>query len=163
MKRTLLIFVVVVLALAVGYFVGTVNAMMGEKFAIIGNTIGGDENLESRFGDGDSRESFDSFIHKFIADSVFQLERIQFPLKTLANVETGSDAGLIKKQDWKIVRLFGNHGYRSQIYDNFKKEMRDTNERLFCWEGVENGVYVEYRFIRVNGRWFLTEYNDFSD
>ncbi|MCZ8023656.1 MAG: DUF4348 domain-containing protein [Cytophagales bacterium] len=111
-----------------------------------------------------SKENFDNFIYKFIGDSLFQLDRIKFPLKSSIQTDLDeADTTAIEKKDWKIVRLFGREEYRPQIYDNFNRELRDTDERLFCWEGIENGIYVEYKFQRLGGLWYLTEYNDFSD
>lgn len=111
-----------------------------------------------------TKEKFDDFIYKFIADSLFQLERIKFPLKSSTQTDLDEvDTKAIEKKDWKIVRLFGTEEYRPQIYDNFERELRDTDERLFCWEGIENGIYIEYKFQRLGGLWYLTEYNDFSD
>jgi hypothetical protein len=42
-----------------------------------------------------------------------------------------------------------------QIYDNFNGELRDTDERLFHWKGVETGVNVKYFFKREGGKWYL--------
>ena len=111
-----------------------------------------------------SKENFDSFLYKFISDSIFQLERIKFPLNSSIQTDLDEvDTKLIEKKNWKIERLFGREEYRPQIYDNFNRELRDTDERLFCWEGIENGIYVEYKFQRLGGLWYLTEYNDYSD
>lgn len=110
------------------------------------------------------KKNFDNFIYKFISDSLFQLDRITFPLKSSVQTDSGEeDSTLIERKDWKTVRLFGQEEYRPQIYDNFKRELRDTDERLFCWEGIDNGIYVEYKFQRLGGLWYLTEYNDYSD
>jgi hypothetical protein len=108
-------------------------------------------------------EDFNDFILRFITDSSFQLDRVKFPLKSQQWDLDEVDSTRIEKKDWNVVRLFGGEQYRSQIYDNFNKEMRDTDERLFCWEGVENGINVEYRFNRIDGLWYLTEFNDYSD
>jgi len=53
--------------------------------------------------------------------------------------------------DLKTIRLFWRDEYRPQIYDNFKREIRDTDQRLFCWEGIENGINIEYKFSRIEG------------
>jgi hypothetical protein len=60
----------------------------------------------------------------------------------------------IELADWKIIRLFGTEQYRPQIYDNFNGELRDTDERLFCWIGIENGIYGEYYNVSTI-RWTL--------
>lgn len=53
--------------------------------------------------------------------------------------------------------------YRPQIYYNFDGKLRNSDQRLFCWEGVENGICVQYKFQRLDGLWFLIERNDFSN
>jgi len=164
MKRTLLIIIVSLVSLGLGYFIGTIKKSVDEKFAIIDEMTEANEKEKIEFTKDKSKEDFDSFIYKFIADSVFQMERIKFPLKNSVQTDIDNlDTTSIQRSDWKIVRLFGNDKYKPQIYDNFEREMRDSDERLFCWEGIENGIYVEYKFNRLSGQWFLTEYNDFSD
>jgi hypothetical protein len=164
MNKTLLIIIVSLVSLGLGYFIGTMKKTVDEKFADVDDIIVANEKEKIEITKDKSKEDFDSFIYKFIADSVFQLDRIKFPLKTSVQTDIDNlDTTSVKKSDWKIVRLFGNDEYKPQIYDNFKREMRDTDERLFCWEGIENGIYVEYKFNRLGGQWFLTEYNDFSD
>lgn len=156
MKRTIVILTFILVAFGLGYWTGTMKKLVDEKFDTVTDAIEASKQT--------TKENFGDFVYRFIADSVFQLERIKFPLKSSIQTDLNEvDTKAIEKNDWKIVRLFGNEEYRSQIYDNFKRELRDTDERLFCWEGVENGIYVEYKFQRLGGLWYLTEYNDFSD
>jgi hypothetical protein len=156
MKRTIIILTITLVAFGLGYWTGTIKNMVDEKFDIVTEAIEASKQT--------AKEKFDDFVYKFIADSSFQLERIKFPLKSSIQPDLDEvDTKALAKKDWKIVRLFGQQEYRPQIYDNFKRELRDTDERLFCWEGIENGIYVEYKFQRLSGLWYLTEYNDFSD
>lgn len=109
-----------------------------------------------------SKENFDNFLLRYTADSLFQLERIKFPLKSLIlNDLDGVDSTLILKKDWKIIRLFRQD--RLQIYNNYKKELGDTNERMICYEGIDSGINIEYKFQRLSGLWYLIEYNNFSN
>lgn len=149
-----IIFGLIILAASflLGYKVGQVklfmNSFAGEQIQAVDNS---------------KNEDFNVFLDRFIADSLFQLDRIKFPLKSQQWDSDEVDSTRIGKGNWKTVRLFWGEEYRPQIYDNFKREMRDTDERLFCWEGIENGINVEYRFNRINGQWYLTEFNDFSN
>lgn len=159
MKRNLIVVTIALVSMGLGYFFGTVKNSVDEKFAIVDSELSKLDTLQKITGA--KKEDFNDFIYKFISDSLFQLDRIQFPLRSaLADSE---DFGTIKKTDWKIVRLFGTEEYKAQLYDNFKGQLRDTDERLFCWEGVENGVNVQYWFRRIDGLWYLTGYMDFSD
>lgn len=166
MKRTLIIVIIAFVSLGLGYFIGTVKSSVDEKFATIDNVISTLDTLQEPKGTRNAKsgkEDFDNFILKFISDSLYQLDRIKFPLKSQQWDFDEVDSTRIEKNNWKTVRLFWGEEYRPQIYDNFKREMRDTDERLFCWEGIENGINVEYRFNRIKGLWYLTEFNDFSD
>jgi hypothetical protein len=163
-NRLVLTIILSLVTLGLGYWIGTIKTSVDEKFAIVDDLVEEVEEESNGASMDRSKEDFESFIYKFIADSIFQLERIKFPLKN--SIQTGInevETSSIKRSDWKIERLFGRNEYKAQIYDNFEREMRDTDERLFCWEGIENGIYVEYKFNRIGGQWFLIEFNDFSD
>jgi hypothetical protein len=151
--RTIIILIIALVAFGLGYWTAIIKKSVDEKFDIVTEAI--------ETSNQTTKEKFDDFIYKFIGDSLYQLDRIKFPLRSMQ--ADSEDYGTIKKEDWKIVRLFGTEEYKAQLYDNFKGELRDTDERLFCWEGVENGINVQYKFRRLDGHWYLTEYNDFSD
>jgi hypothetical protein len=153
MKKTLIILTITFVAFGLGYWTGTIKESVDDKFDVVTEAI---ETSKQP-----TKENFNGFINKFIADSLYQLDRIKFPLRSMK--ADSEDYGTIKREDWKIIRLFGTENYKAQLYDNFKGELRDTNERLFCWEGVENGINVQYWFRRIEGRWYLTGYFDFSD
>ena len=165
MRSIILILVGLILSFTLGYWVNEfadfADAMGKDQVGLY--TLEKDSTGQVVLNDN-SKENFDNFIYRFISDSLFQLERINFPLKSSTQTDLDEeDTRLIEKKDWKIVRLFGQEEYRPQIYDNFTREFRDTDERLFCWEGIENGIYVEYKFQRLSGLWYLIEYNDYSD
>jgi hypothetical protein len=165
MKTTLIIVTVALVSLALGYFIGTVKTPVDEKFAVVDSELNRLDNVHETTDRGNrtGNEDFDHFILKFISDSLYQLDRVKFPLKSQQWDSDAVDSTRIEKEEWKNIRLFWGDQYRPQIYDNFKREMRDTDERLFCWEGIENGINVEYRFSRIKGLWYLMEFNDFSD
>lgn len=159
MKKALLLILACTISLTIGYWIGYML-----PFA---EGVNNDARKNIIFTDSvklyETQENFNSFIDKFISDSSFQLERIKFPLisSTLKNADQ-VETKLIQISDWKITSLYRNEAYKSQIYDNFQNEMKNTDERVFCWEGVENGIYLEYKFKRINNEWYLVEYNDFS-
>lgn len=165
MKRILVIIVVALTSLSAGYFIGTIKSNVDEKFQLMDKIITTNDSLNASTKSvySNDQEDFNDFIYRFISDSLFQFERIKFPLKSQQWDLDIVDSTRIEKAAWKPVRLYWGEEYKPQLYDNFNKEMRDTNERLFCWEGIENGINIEYRFSRINGLWYLTEFNDYSD
>jgi hypothetical protein len=166
MKRTLITLTISLVTFGLGYWTGVIKKSVDEKIEIVDEAI--------KTADNSNNEDFSEFIHKFITDSSFQLERIKFPLKSeRLPIPTDSDplpepvSILIQRTDWKANKLFRGELFKVEVYNNFQKEFQDTDERLFHWEGlmngINNGVNIEYKFQRVGGLWYLTEYNDFSD
>lgn len=40
--------------------------------------------------------------------------------------------------------------------------LRKTNERVFVWSGVENGIFINSYFKRIKGKWYLVKKEDLS-
>lgn len=118
----------------------------------------------SRINDQNKNEEFESFLDKFGSDSLFQINRIKFPLEYVAlNYDTYDEIKTtINKKDWRMDYLFMNAEKRSQIYNNFSLSLKDTDERVFCWHGVENGINVLYFFKRIERKWCLVKFEDTS-
>ncbi len=116
----------------------------------------------------DYDNNFDTFLFKFATDKDFQLERIKFPLvfRTWENPEEIGGKIITKsvdKEHWEHDYLFANDNYRPQIYDNFEGKLRETNERLFQWIGIETGVNVKYYFKKLDSKWFLIKKEQLGD
>jgi hypothetical protein len=114
------------------------------------------------------KENFNSFMYQFGSDSEFQKSRIHFPLEfiTWANpYEIGGeiDTLYIEMENWEHDYFYMNQSYRPQIYDNFDGVLKDTDERLFQWIGIETGVDVKYFFKRIDGKWFLIKKEQLGD
>ncbi len=114
------------------------------------------------------KEDFNLFFFQFATEKEFQLERIKFPLEFVTwknEDEAGGEILItrIKKEEWQHDYFFMNENYRPQIFDNFKGELNDTDERLFQWIGTETGVDVKYFFKRIDGEWFLIKKENLGD
>jgi hypothetical protein len=112
-------------------------------------------------------EDFDNFLFNFAWDSTFQIERIKFPLKyvKLDTEDYSNDTTSIHIGEWEHDPLYLELklSFYSQVYDNFAAELRDTDERVFAWRGIENGINVKYYFERIVGKWYLIKKIDLSD
>ena len=97
-------------------------------------------------------ENFDTFIYHFSSDSVFQASRIQFPIEkvSLSYDHIEETTSEIPKTEWNHNYLFMNSSLRTQIYDSFEKKLKDTDERVLSFLGVENGLEVYYYFKRLS-------------
>ena len=104
-------------------------------------------------------------------DKDFQLERVKFPLPHVEWImddkmqEEIKDTTYLKRINWRHNSFYTGHFEAIPvIYNNFEgEELTDTDERLFRWQGVENGIHVNYYFNRVDGKWYLTLEEDFSN
>jgi hypothetical protein len=111
------------------------------------------------------KEGFGIFYDKFFRDSTFQISRIVFPLKWHCESPTyDSKDSLIEKANW----VYSNYSvykneFNIQIYDNFQKNFRNTNERLVSFEGVECGINLNLYFKLIHNKWYLVKIIDNSD
>ena len=69
---------------------------------------------------------------------------------------------VITKENWKFDCIYINDQYVTQTYDNFNMNLRETSERVISFEGVENGISIQYYFRRLDGLWLLVKYVDGS-
>ena len=111
-------------------------------------------------------EDFDEFFYKFMIEPDFQLSRIKFPLEHMGfkdgNPDEETVTSYITKDQWKHNPYYLSESFIPVIYDTYEMKLRDTDERVFVWSGVENGIYVTSYFKRIQGKWFLIKEEDFS-
>lgn len=105
----------------------------------------------------DSVEKFDAFFERFKRDSVFQLSRIQFPLKNTLNSDDEKEIKTIDKKEWNYTNFM-----------NIKKLILSktsiSRSRVSVMLQIEDtGVNVTYNFDRKEGLWTLTSIIDESD
>lgn len=112
------------------------------------------------------KENFIQFLEEFSLDDKFQLSRIKFPLLFICLNESFADmdTSYIELTEWKPRYFCFGPDQTSfyQIYDNFQHKLRDTDERVFAWHGIGNGIKNFLYFKRIDGRWFLVKEEDFS-
>jgi hypothetical protein len=106
-----------------------------------------------------SKEEFMEFLERYSQNDEFQLSRTKFPLLYVSWDETFTklDTSYTEKSNWKI-RHFNFEPDRqsySQVYDNFEHKLRDTDERVFAWHGIGNGIRIFLYFRRIEGCWYL--------
>ena len=106
-------------------------------------------------------ENFKTFWKSFVADSVFQKERIQFPLTYIyyqyGEIEEEHDDLITEKitaDDWWFLILEDQYSK-----NKFKKE----NDKYIVEQvGIENGIYIIFTFAATDGKWYLVRIFDHS-
>lgn len=111
----------------------------------------------------ENKEDFYSFLGKFCKDSVFQKQRIHFPLDMNY---LDDDYNTVKEnwnqEKWKFSRIYYYCDSISNLYYDFQRTFKDTDQRILIIQGVENGINEQLTFERINGLWIMTKYENYS-
>lgn len=103
--------------------------------------------------------NFDIFFEQFQKDSLFQLDRISFPLKKeFYNTDKEFfDKMLIKKEEWAYTDF-------SLLSREYLKELTRLSENKYSYniQIVDTGISVNYIFEIQDGKWYLVEIQDES-
>ncbi len=129
------------------------------------NTETDKTNADSFVAKVDTREDFQSFLTKFQQDSIFQIERIEFPL-TVSIYESGSymdhSDNVIDLQSRNVI--ISKREWKYQNFSAFIKLFSEINENECKMElQIEDtGVSVNYIFRNNNNKWYLVKIVDES-
>jgi len=112
-------------------------------------------------------EVFDHFIVQFFALEEFQRERTILP-REHSRYHSGQDTILteiITEKSWQVLKdeaLVNSHYFR-RIYENFELRREPTGQRVYAYQGNENGKDIRYYFELQNGKWFLLRSENLSN
>jgi len=133
------------------------NSRKTQSFKIQNNN----KNIESEFY---------SFFDKFKSDSVFQVNRINFPLeveiyqKTNENGEDLFSKTYIKKEQWRYEPFNWDSTYIVRRLDKYTQRFEVRNDTTTIhYEGIDNGINYMLIFIKRNGEWYFYKHFDLSD
>lgn len=113
----------------------------------------------------DKKEDFSSFFYNFSKDSVFQKERIIFPLKySYEDIDSGLINELLDNNKWFYIDFNKDKSAKNNNVDAFEVIVKKISENKIKYirKGIDNGILVEFYFIKINDKWFLVSVNDFS-
>lgn len=101
-------------------------------------------------------QDFDVFYAQFHADSLYQIDHIQFPLQGVSSrPEEHTPSFRWQKEDWRMHRRFDEGN------SNFRSEFTSIGDDLIIERIVHknNGYGMERRFSRLDGQeWSLIYY-----
>lgn len=111
-------------------------------------------------------EDFSAFFEKFTTDSLFQVERVKFPW-TLMTWEIDEDAPIkesIHIEDWRFAPFYYEDSYSTRQTDAYTQEIKHYCDTVKIEiRGVDNGIFINYEFIKDNNEWFLVSAKDYSN
>lgn len=104
-------------------------------------------------------EEFSNFIEKFSKDSIFQINRIHFPL-TIQLLDDNFELVdfSIDKDDYLILNFI----HPSDFVEFKQKSIVNENDAFIEVRGTGNGIMIDYLFEKINGKWQLKSWIDKS-
>jgi hypothetical protein len=110
-----------------------------------------------------NNENFYSFLSSFCQDSIFQKQRVQFPIKiTTLNDDFEPVNITITEKEWKFTGFYFNSDKLAVIYYDFLRTFKDTDVRILNTRGNGNGISATIKFQKIGNKWFMTRLNDQS-
>ena len=113
-----------------------------------------------------NEEKFDDFFGRFKTDSLFQIERVKFPLTT-ESWNTDEDKPATDKVEivsWRHLRFEYKDEYAKREIDAYTQETKVfADSAKLELRGVDNGIFIDYDFKKLNGEWFLVSEKDYSN
>ncbi|RVU90273.1 DUF4348 domain-containing protein [Flavobacterium columnare] len=110
-------------------------------------------------------DDFKSFLDAFSKDSVFQVSRVTFPfvLEEWIDPETGTEKKLIDKKTYETIDFRYPKDALTREYDRYTQTIKfKDNKAVVEIRGVDNGIYANYIFEKINGKWLLISCNNQS-
>ncbi len=122
--------------------------------------------LEKNEAPKDCGLNFESFFTKFSNDSAFQKNRIQFPLKMVTVDVYDSENSSIKNlsiNDYSFMDFSKDKDAENRDNDKYKVELIKKNETtVYKKLGIDNGIYIEFKFKKEDNCWLLISIEDQS-
>ena len=118
-------------------------------------------------------ENFEVFLEKFSHDSVFQISRVNFPLKVKEiDLETMAELDKTKSEFKDLTILKSDYTTLDFTYpkdaltrelDRYTQKIK-TNKNITVVEirGADNGIYSDFYFEKIDGKWFLQTWKEQS-
>ncbi|TRZ41645.1 DUF4348 domain-containing protein [Robertkochia solimangrovi] len=110
---------------------------------------------------------FFRFFGKFKNDSLFQVNKIKFPLQSIyPSDDLESDYNIIdsiSQQEYKFIN-FSRHedGWKKEI-NAFNIELENLeNIYLYRLKGIDNGINMTYKFQFIDSCWYLVAMENYS-
>ena len=120
-----------------------------------------DQKIENNFKSQENQvltveEDFNAFFEKFKKDSVFQKQRVVFPLKVrvfnIDNLKTEENS--FEEKDYEFLKIDENEV-------SMEKKISKDSVKIIL-KGKDNGIYIETQFLKGKGIWKLESYNEQS-
>ena len=111
-------------------------------------------------------ETFEEFFGQFAKDSIFQVNRIKYPLKwKYLNDVTDEELTieLVKYGSFNYIDFTNDEEAYKNEYNKYSIDIdKNKDQVLYTLHGIDNGIYVIYKFNLIEDCWYLVEIEDES-
>lgn len=120
------------------------------------------KNIESQIVVTDNGEDFSSFYYYFVSDSIFQAERVVFPINVVwtriqdTGIEMDSVVHFADKTGWDYIRM--------RYYQESEQDIQGltfNNDSTVALLKIGQTI-GSTSFISENGKWYLSDYTSFD-
>jgi hypothetical protein len=112
-------------------------------------------------------DNFKVFLSYFSKDSVFQVSRVNFPLKVLEvdqNNTLEQIEMIIQKNEYTKLDFEYPKDALTRETSRYTQNIKTKdNKSIVEIRGYDNGIYTDYFFEKENGKWILKSWDDNSN
>lgn len=142
--------------------------------AACGNASRKDENTattdKKSLSLSSQKENFNTFFTRFNDDAFFQRNRVRFPIEAeILPRDYTLDESLqsynetIDKMDWEHIDLTYDSSFMTRQIDQYRQDVRFVKDSAIVeLRGIDNGIYANYNFLNIDGKWYLVSFTDIS-
>lgn len=124
-------------------------------------TACGTKPVDTTTSNTSSEENFNEFFDKFKSDSLFQIERVKFPW-TIPSED--DEKIVINKADWQHADFSYDDNFAAREIDAYTQEIVTYGDTVKIeLRGVDNGIYIDFVFAKIDNKWFLYAEKDLSN
>ncbi|WP_459211248.1 DUF4348 domain-containing protein [Aquimarina rhabdastrellae] len=115
----------------------------------------------------DCNQDFEMFFEKFSRDSLFQKDRVNYPIDYSFYEDVTSEETTIeiirKPSEFDYINFKDDLEAKNKEYDRFSV-VKEKKSDLFLYKriGIDNGIRETYSFMKIRGCWFLVSILDES-
>ena len=110
-------------------------------------------------------ENFETFLIRFNKDSIFQLNRIDFPItvEEFSTDDFQSKKRIIREGNYQKMDLSYDESIKIREFDKYTQVIKfDKQKAIIEIRGIDNGIYEDVVFEKKNGKWKLITWIDSS-
>lgn len=109
---------------------------------------------------------FKTFIKLFNKDSLFQVSRVKFPI-TIKYADWKKEykytEETIQKENYFMLDFEYSDSLKTRDYDKYEQFIKvDGIKATIELRGIDNGIYSDYYFEKIDGKWTLKTWIDSS-